>query len=85
MDGFPLDVSVCNEQMVHAPYSWLTGIMHQKCQLQIKGMGAGESEADSLLGSDARADVKVAHNYLSATASPLRTSVIHKAKIAEAV
>lgn len=46
---------------------------------------AGEAEADSLLAADARADVKLAHNYLSTNPSPLRTSAIHKAKIAEAV
>ena len=45
-------------------------------------MHADQNEAEQLLGSDARADVKVTGHTLS-SASPLRTS--YKAKIAEAV
>lgn len=46
----------------------------------------GDSEADSLISqADARADVKVTNSYRGTIPSPLRSSALHKSKIAENV
>ena len=46
----------------------------------------GDSEADSLISqADARADVKVTNSYRGSIPSPLRSSALHKSKIAENV